>query len=121
MILKKIFSMQNQTNANSEYFNAGTPGQVDAPLAPASVPGQNVSLNGTAIHDEGVQPGQTQLPPPQEPAAPPVINGRVMPEEMPIMGEEFIIGNQRNVQPEVKSPKENKINRAGKEKFFITS
>lgn len=97
-----------------EYFSSGTPGQVETPLAPASVPGQNVSLNGTTIHDESMQAGQTPLPPPQESTAPPVINGRVMPEELRIMGEEFIIGNQPNAQPELKSPKENKINRTGK-------
>lgn len=79
-------------------------------MVPNPATGQNVSLNGTALHNEILQPGQTPLVPQQEPA--PVINGRVVAVDLNIVNDDYMLSSQTTAQSDMKSPKE-KMNRTG--------
>ncbi|KAK6633437.1 hypothetical protein RUM44_004040 [Polyplax serrata] len=106
---------QGQTAGNIQYFNTSTSAPVEAPMAPNPGTGQNVSLNGTALHNENLQAGQTPHVPQQEPT--PVINGRVV--DLNIVNDvndvNYMLASQTNAQPDMKSPKE-KINRTAANK-----
>lgn len=111
---------QGQTAGNIQYFNTSTSAPVEAPMAPNPGTGQNVSLNGTALHNENLQAGQTPHVPQQEPT--PVINGRVV--DLNIVNDvndvNYMLASQTNAQPDMKSPKE-KINRTGKYLICVIS
>lgn len=89
---------------------------METTLAPNHANAQNVSLNGTALHNENLQSGQTPIIPPQEPTT--VINGRAG-VDLNMVTDDYKMALQAG-QGDVKSPKE-KIARTSNFKFFKIS